>query len=68
MILLTKASPVPQQQEKALCAHESLRESQDGSRHYGKHWPSASQGRLFPWHSKVPQWFWSAKDSVEPRC
>lgn len=37
MILLTKASPVPQQQEKALCAHESLGELRDGSRHYGEH-------------------------------
>lgn len=67
VILLTKASPVPQQQEKALCAHESLRELQDGSRHYGEHWPSASQGRPFPWHSEAPQRLWSAKDCVKPR-
>lgn len=42
VILLTKASPMPQQQEKALCACESLRELQDGFKHYGEHQPSAS--------------------------
>lgn len=48
MILLTKASPMPQQQEKALWACESLRELQEGSKHCREHRPSASQGRPFP--------------------
>lgn len=43
MILLTKASPVPQQQEKAYVLM-----SHSGITGWLQLWPSASQGRPFP--------------------